>query len=206
MSVGKDQVRRGRELHWIRMDRYFVGQDDDVQVHQPMGCQQCETAPCENVCPVAATTHTEGAQRHGVQPLHRHAVLRQQLPLQGAALQLYNYSKGQDELVHMQRNPNVTVRFRGVMEKCTYCTQRINLGKRQARMASQQGREDEARTLIGAITPACQQTCPTDAIVFGDINDKTSRVAKLKAQSRDYQLLTELNLHPHVVPGQGAQP
>ena len=105
----------------------------------------------------------------------------------------YNYSKGQPELIHMVRNPNVTVRFRGVMEKCTYCVQRINAAKRQAKMADD---VKVAATIIDSIQTACQQACPADAITFGDINNPQSKVARLKKQERDYQVLRELNLKP----------
>ncbi len=195
MSVGKEQIIRGRDMHWMRMDRYFVGSLDEPQiVHLPINCQQCETAPCENVCPVTATSHSpEGLNDMAYNRCIGTRYCLNNCPFKVRRFNYFNFSKGQSELYHMARNPNVTVRFRGVVEKCTYCVQRINLGKRNANLAPN---KKAARAAINAIKPACQQTCPTGAIVFGDLWDKDSDVSKAKRQDRDYGLLTELNLHP----------
>jgi len=167
-----------------------------------VNCQQCENAPCENVCPVAATTHSpEGPQRHGVQPLRRHALLRQQLPYKVRRFNFLDYHKAMTEVGKMVQNPDVTVRARGVMEKCTYCVQRIQEKKIQAK------REGHRAIRDGEIVTACQQVCPAEAIVFGDLRDPSSRVAQLSKDSRGYALLAQLHTKPrNHLSGQAAHP
>ena len=190
--VGKIEVTRGRHMNWLRVDRYFKGNWDNPELYyQPVPCMQCENAPCELVCPVAATVHSgEGIESDGLQPLRRHALLLQQLSVQSPALQFPAVLRlGHRRACKALRNPNVTVRSRGVMEKCTYCIQRINAVKIESE-------KQNRRIADGEITPACAQACPTQAIVFGDINDPKSRVAQMKAQARNYSLLEELNMRP----------
>jgi molybdopterin-containing oxidoreductase family iron-sulfur binding subunit len=214
--VGKDEVAMGREMHWIRIDRYFRGQPQAANIrvmHQPVTCMHCELAPCEQVCPVAATVHdTEGLNamvynrcigtrycsnncpykvrrfnwfynHHG--PAHPRSLASDRQAVPGIVKQ---------ESIHalemLQHNPNVTVRSRGVMEKCTFCVQRIAAVKIQAK------NERWSQIPDGAVTPACGQACPTDAITFGDLNDKTSRVHQLHADDRAYALLEFLNIKP----------
>jgi MoCo/4Fe-4S cofactor protein with predicted Tat translocation signal len=189
--VGKDQVRRGRQMQWIRVDRYFAGGVARPEmVFQPVPCMQCENAPCEQVCPVAATVHDD--EGLNVMVYNRCIGTRycsNNCPYKVRRFNFYNFTKDTPEIVKLAQNPDVTVRSRGVMEKCTYCIQRLNAAKLDARMAGREFADGDART-------ACQQACPAGAIEFGDLRDAGSRVVKAKAEKRNYALVAELNTKP----------
>jgi MoCo/4Fe-4S cofactor protein with predicted Tat translocation signal len=228
--VGKLQVAHGRVMHWIRIDRYYAsakpfnqdyGQwpENPEMVHEPMMCQHCENAPCETVCPVNATVHSEGGLN--VMVYNRCIGTRycaNNCPFKVRRFNYFDYNqrpigkkeiagfsvyqeylgplteKGAPETVKLQKNPNVTVRMRGVMEKCTYCVQRIEEAKIAAHVRA--GASDKTLIPRDSFTSACAQACPAEAIVFGDIADPETRVSKIKAENRNYRLLEYLNVKP----------
>jgi molybdopterin-containing oxidoreductase family iron-sulfur binding subunit len=204
-TVGREQVMLGRELHWIRIDRYFTGDiDQPAAVHQPVTCMHCENAPCEPVCPVSATVHDdEGINSMAYNRCIGTRYCNNNCPYKVRRFNYLDFTNTGNvwrnsheaerwQTLKLQRNPDVTVRYRGVMEKCTYCTQRVE----QAKYAAKRAGQDWKALPDGAVTPACAQACPTQAITFGNINDEKSRVHELKLSERNYEMLQELNVRP----------
>jgi molybdopterin-containing oxidoreductase family iron-sulfur binding subunit len=189
--VGKEEVIKGREMSWIRVDHYFNGPIEDPQtVHQPVPCMHCENAPCEVVCPATATVHSsEGLNDMVYNRCIGTRYCANNCPYKVRRFNFFLYSDFETESLKLMRNPDVTVRSRGVMEKCTYCVQRINQARITAKTESRDIRDGEIKT-------ACQVACPANAITFGDINDKTSEVSKTKESLRRYELLGELGVRP----------
>jgi molybdopterin-containing oxidoreductase family iron-sulfur binding subunit len=190
--VGREEVLRQREMHWIRLDRYYKGDDENTSVaHQPVMCFQCDNASCESVCPVLATVHS--SEGLNMQVYNRCVGTRYCANNCAYKVRRFNWFgyPHDDAMANLALNPDVTVRSRGVMEKCTFCIQRIEEVKIRARNEGRAIRDGEVQT-------ACQQSCPTQAIFFGDMTDAESRVNHLKRDERDYILLEELNLRPQI--------
>ncbi|RYZ70184.1 MAG: 4Fe-4S dicluster domain-containing protein, partial [Proteobacteria bacterium] len=192
--VGKKYVMEGREMHWLRIDRYYKGSVEAPEaVFQPMLCQHCENAPCETVCPVLATVHNdEGLNDMVYNRCVGTRYCSNNCPYKVRRFNWFNYAK-REAPMHMALNPDVTVRTRGVMEKCTFCVHRIREVTRVGKEARAGGKLQD-----GSLKTACQETCPADAIMFGDLNDKESNVAKHFANLRTYGLLEDLNTVPRV--------
>ena len=189
--VGKQQVRIGRNMQWLRIDTYFEGDLAAPRAHfQPMACQHCENAPCEQVCPVGATVHTpEGLNAMVYNRCVGTRYCSNNCPYKVRRYNFLLYSDFETESLKLMRNPDVTVRSRGVMEKCSYCVQRISSAKIEADKENRAIRD-------GEVVTACQQACPAQAISFGNINDRESKVAKLQGDERSYQVLADLNTRP----------
>ncbi|GAC1469003.1 MAG: TAT-variant-translocated molybdopterin oxidoreductase [Isosphaeraceae bacterium] len=189
--VGKTEVLRSREMHWIEIDRYFEGSPDEPEVHhQPRLCMHCENAPCEVVCPVAATVHDhEGLNTMVYNRCVGTRYCSNNCPYKVRHFNFLQYADLRTPSLALLNNPDVTVRARGVMEKCTYCVQRINQARYTAEIENRRVRD-------GEVVTACQSACPTRAIIFGDITDPESAVSRHKADTRNYGMLAELNTRP----------
>jgi molybdopterin-containing oxidoreductase family iron-sulfur binding subunit len=191
--VGPEQVTHGREMHWIRIDRYYEGELENPKVvHQPMLCQHCDSAPCENVCPVNATNHSnEGLNQMAYNRCVGTRYCANNCPYKVRRFNFLEYTAYKTEPETLVYNPEVTVRPRGVMEKCSFCVQRINDVKIRAK--------GEGRSILdGEITTACMAGCASDAIVFGDLKNPKSKVAQLVANRRAYRVLEELGVKPAI--------
>jgi molybdopterin-containing oxidoreductase family iron-sulfur binding subunit len=198
-AVGRDEVRVGREMHWMRIDRYFIGDPDKPEsleiAHQPVMCQHCENAPCETVCPVAATVHgSEGTNDMVYNRCVGTRYCSNNCPYKVRRFNWMEHWTGTEKAKaprNLGLNPEVTVRARGVMEKCNFCASRVAEKKIKAK--------NQGRKLVdGEVKSACQETCPSDAIVFGDINNPESKVSKLIKDPRSYKILEYLNVGPSV--------
>ncbi|MCO5141739.1 MAG: TAT-variant-translocated molybdopterin oxidoreductase [Oligoflexia bacterium] len=196
-AVGKEQVQRGREMQWIRIDRYYSGDAMNPEtIYQPMLCQHCDNAPCETVCPVLATTHSDdGLNQMTYNRCVGTKYCSNNCPYKVRRFNWFeNNAPMNAPMEHplpLMKNPEVTLRSRGVMEKCTFCVQRIEAGKSRAKTEGRRAGENDIRT-------ACQDACASDAIVFGDLNDPESKVAKLQAHGRSFTSLEELNAKPAI--------
>jgi Fe-S-cluster-containing dehydrogenase component len=190
--VGKEQIERSREMQWLRIDAYFSGSPENPNgpSFQPVLCQQCEQAPCEVVCPVHATVHSaEGLNDMVYNRCIGTRYCSNNCPYKVRRFNFLLYQDWDTPQYKLMRNPEVSIRSRGVMEKCTYCTQRIASARIEAE-------KDGRKVRDGEVLTACQSACPTDAIIFGDLNDKESKVSKMKEDHRNYNLLNELNTQP----------